>query len=147
MARDITTVEIELSRRLPVPAADGFAYITDPRNWPDYWPRLVRVVAAERWREPGDHAALVLRLLGRDVELQMTLTRFEPPRLVEYTSTQRGLPAARHWRHFAPAGDELDYRIGVEFVPRGVFDRVLVRRAIRRSLRETLDNLERRFAA
>ncbi|MEZ0293321.1 MAG: SRPBCC family protein [Solirubrobacteraceae bacterium] len=149
MGRDAAPVQLELAQRFPVPAEDGFAYITDPRHWPEFWPRLVRIVDAGRWREPGDRAALVLRLAGREVELQMTLVRFEPPRLVEYTSTQRGLPAARHWRHFEPIGDELHYRIAVEYTPRGgwrrAFDQVIVRRAIARSMRETLANLDRRF--
>jgi uncharacterized protein YndB with AHSA1/START domain len=149
MARHVAPVQLELAQRFPVSASDGFAYITDPANWPAYWPRLQRVVSVERWREPGDRAALVLRLLGRDVELHMTLVRFEPGRLVEYTSTQRGLPEARHLRRFDDAGDELQYRIAVGYTPRrgwrGPFDRVLVRRAIGRSLRETLANLEARF--
>jgi len=142
-------VRIEAERRLPVSLREGFDYITDPSNWPDYWPRLVRVSAAERWREPGDRASLTLRLLGRDVELEMTLVRMEPYRLVEYTSEQRGLPAARHLRSFDTAGDELRYRIAVEYEPRPgwrrVFDRLVVRRAIERGLRETMANLERRF--
>jgi len=141
-------VRIEAERRLPVSLREGFDYITDPSNWPDYWPRLVRVSAAERWREPGDRASLTLRLLGRDVELEMTLVRMEPYRLVEYTSEQRGLPAARHLRSFDAAGDELRYRIAVEYEPRPgwrrVFDRLVVRRAIERGLRETMANLERR---
>ena len=49
-------VRIDLERRLPVSLHDGFDYITDPANWPEYWPRLVRIVSAERWREPGDCA-------------------------------------------------------------------------------------------
>ena len=88
-------------------------------------------------------------MLGRDVELVMKLVRIEPYRLVEYTSEQRGLPAARHWRHFEETDDELAYRITVEYQPRpgwrSLFDRLLVRRAVERTLRETLANLERRF--
>ena len=149
MGREAAPVHLELAQRFPVRPEDGFAYITDPRHWPEFWPRLVRIVAAGRWREPDDHATLILRLAGREVELQMTLVRFEPPRLVEYTSTQRGLPAARHWRHFEQVGDELHYRIAVEYTPRGgwrrAIDQVVVRRAIMRSLRETLANLDRRF--
>jgi len=45
----------------------------------------------------------------------MKLVRIEPYRLVEYTSEQRGLPAARHWRHFEQTDDELAYRIAVEY--------------------------------
>ena len=142
-------IRIAVEQHLPVCVRDGFDYITDPVNWREYWPRLVRVDSATRWREPGDRACVVLRILGREVELDMTLVRIEPYRLVEYTSEQRGLPAARHWRHFDQAGDELAYRIAVEYQPRSgwrsPFDRFLVRRAVKRTLRETLANLERRL--
>jgi uncharacterized protein YndB with AHSA1/START domain len=142
-------IRVELERRLPVSVHDGFDYITDPNNWPEYWPRLVRITSARQWREPGDRASLVLRMLRREVELEMKLVRVEPYRLVEYTSEQHGLPAARHWRHFEQADDELAYRIAVEYQPRrgwrSLFDRLLVRRAIERTLRETMANLEQRF--
>lgn|SRR5215211_891960 len=142
-------IRIEVRRHLPVSVHGGFDYITDPINWPAYWPRLVRITSARRWRDPGDRASLVLRMLRREVELEMTLVRIEPYRLVEYTSEQRGLPPARHWRHFHQADDELEYRIAVEYQPRpgwrGLFDRLLVRRAVERTLRETLANLDQRF--
>ena len=142
-------IRIAVEQHLSVSVRDGFDYITDPVNWPEYWPRLVRVESATRWREPGDRACVVQRILGREVELDMTLVRIEPYRLVEYTTNQRGLPTARHWRHFDQAGDELVYRIAVEYRPRpgwrSLFDRFLVRRAVERTLGETLSNLERRF--
>ena len=142
-------IRIAVEQHLPVSVRDGFDYITDPVNWPEYWPRLVRVESATRWREPGDRACVVQRILGREVELDMTLVRIEPYRLVEYTSKQRGLPTARHWRHFDQTGDELAYRIAVEYRLRSgwrsLFDRFLVRRAVERTIGETLSNLERRF--
>jgi uncharacterized protein YndB with AHSA1/START domain len=142
-------VRVEVEQRFAVSVQDGFDYITDPDNWPEYWPGLIRVTSAARWREPGDEARLVLRLLRREVELEMRLVRFEPYQLVEYTSDQRGLPAARHWRYFDPAGEGLAYRIAVEYRPRfgwrGLFDRLVVRRSIERTIAETMANLERRF--
>jgi hypothetical protein len=142
-------IRIEVEHRFPVSVHDGFDYITDPDNWPEYWPRLVRISSASRWREPGDRASLVIRILRRDVELELKLVRIEPYRLVEYTSEQRGLPAARHWRHFDQTDDELGYRLAVEYQPRpgwrSLFDRLVVRRAVERALRETVANLERRF--
>lgn len=142
-------IRIEVEHRLPISLHDGFDYITDPINWPEYWPRLVRIASARRWREPGDRARLVLRMLRREVELEMTLVRIEPYRLVEYTSEQRGLPTARHWRHFEQIDGELAYRVAVEYPPRpgwrSLFDRLLLRRAVERTLRETLANLEQRF--
>ena len=88
---------------------------------------------------------MVLRALGREVTMQMTLRRFEPYRLVEYTSVQSRLPDLRHERHFEDAGGELHYRVSVEFEPRGVYDRLIVRRAIARALTATLANLDGAF--
>ncbi len=142
-------IRIEVERRFEVSVREGFDYITEPANWPEYWPRFVRLDPASRWRDRGDRARLTLRMLGRDVELDMTLARREPCRVVEYTSEQRGIPAARHWRHFDDAGGHLAYRITIEYPPRagwrGVLDRTLVRAAIARTARETMDNLQRRF--
>ena len=142
-------IRIRVERRFEVSVREGFDYITEPANWPAYWPRFVRFDPASRWRDRGDRARLTLRMLGRDVELDMTLARREPCRVVEYTSEQRGLPAARHWRHFDEADGDLAYRIVIEYPPRagwrGVLDRTLVRAAIARTARETMDNHQRRF--
>ena len=139
-------IRVELTRHFAVPLEEGFDYIVDPRRWPEYWPGLIRVQPGSRWQAPGDRARVVMRLLGRAVELQMTLRTFDPYRLVEYDSVQRGLPDVRHERGFAAAGDGFDYRLAVEFEPRtglrGGFDRRLVRRAVERALRRTLTNLE-----
>ena len=139
-------VRIERHRRFAVPVERGFAYITDPANWPAYWPGIERVEPGSRWREPGDEARLTAKLLGRNVELRMTLTTFDQDRLVEYTSVQSGLPDARHERHFDGSGESFDYRLVVEYEPRsglrGLYDRVLVRRGIGRALRQTVMNLE-----
>jgi hypothetical protein len=146
---DGSVIRIEVERRFAVSVREGFDYITEPANWPAYWPRIVRLDPASRWRDRGDRARLTLRMLGRDVELEMTLARREPCRVVEYTSEQRGLPAARHWRHFDDADGDLAYRIAIEYSPRGgwrgVLDRTVVRAAIARTARETMDNLQRRF--
>jgi hypothetical protein len=60
----------------------------------------MRIDAGSHWRNPGDRARIVVRLLGRPVELEMTLHRLAPYRVVEYTSVQCGLPDAHHERHF-----------------------------------------------
>jgi Polyketide cyclase / dehydrase and lipid transport len=142
-------LRVEHSHRFEVPLTDGFAFITNHRNWPAYWPDLVRVEPGSTWGAPGDQAVVVQRLLGRETPLRMTLSRLEPERLVVYTSVQRGLPDARHERHFAAAGDGFDFRLVVDLEPRGgwrgVLDRVLVRRAVARALRRTAANLEACF--
>ena len=140
---------IEAEHRFAVPLRDGYDYITDLDRWPEYWPGLVRVEPGSHWREPGDETRIAIRLLGREVPLEMTLRRVEPYRLVEYTSVQPGLPDVRHERHFTETGDGFHYRLVVEYEPRGgprgVYDRVLVRRAIQRAMRQTIANLEGAF--
>ena len=142
-------MRVELTHHFASPLRYGFDYITEPRNWPEYWPGLIRVEPGSRWQAPGDQARVTMRLLGRAVELEMTLRTFESCELVEYTSVQRGLPDARHERAFSAAGDGFDYRLAVEFAPRaslrGVLDRVVLRRAIERTLKRTVANLDGRL--
>ena len=138
-------MRVEASRRFPVPVREGFDYITDQSNWAEYWPGLVRIEPGSRWSAPGDMTRIVVRLLGREVPLAMTLRRFEPPRLVEYTSTQPGMPDAHHELRFEDAGGSLHYRIAVEFEPRGLYDRLVVRRVIARALRQTIASLDAGF--
>ena len=80
------TKRVEAVHRFDVPVDRGFAFITDTGNWSSFWPRFVRLEDGARWREPGDTARLVTRLLGRERELVMTLRSFERNRLVTYTS-------------------------------------------------------------
>jgi uncharacterized protein YndB with AHSA1/START domain len=148
------SMRIELTRELPTSVEDGFAYITNIRNWPHYWPGLVEVRDPEltSWSRPGDCASVVMRVLNRPVDFVMTLDELRPNDLVTYTTEAKGvLPAARHERHFRRGKDgRLSYGLAVEYEPRhgfrGVVDRLLVPRAISSALAETADNLERIFA-
>ena len=139
-------MRVEREHRFDVPLEAGFEYVTTIANWPSYWPGIVRVEPGSTWAAPGDQARIVVELLGRQVELRMTLRRFDPNRLVEYDSAQNGLPDARHERHFEPDGSGFRYRLAVEYEPRaglkGLYDRFLVRRGVERALRRTIANLE-----
>jgi hypothetical protein len=148
--RHAGAVRVAANRWFAFPLRQGYDYISDIDCWPDYWPNLVRVAPNSRWAQAGDRATVTLKLLDRPTELEMTLSRIEPYQLIEYTSLQRRLPAARHERHFAEVRAGFDYRIVVEFQPRNgpraALDRLIVSRAVERAARQTLDNLERRFA-
>ena len=143
-------VQVAISRQFAFPLRRAYDYITDLGRWPEYWPGLIRVEPGARWSQPGDTARLTLKLLGRPTELEMTLQRVVPYQLIEYTSVQRGLPTARHERHFVEDHASFGYRIVVEFEPRtGLrrpFDRVVVARAVERVAGRTVRNLEQRFA-
>jgi len=140
-------MRVESSHRYDVPVEHGFDFITDTANWSQFWPGYVRLEPGSNWGEVGDTAVLVTRILGRERELTMTVTEFDPNRLVAYASTQPGLPDARHERHFEREGDGFLYRLAVEYEPRGglagIFDRVLLPRGIRRAFSETFTALER----
>ncbi len=81
----------------------------------------------------------------------MTLDELVPNRLVRYSSVQAGLPDARHERHFQEAEGGFAYRIVVAYEARsglrGLLDRTVVRRAVDRAARRTLENLEQLLAA
>ena len=141
---------VDAAHRYDVPVEHGFAFITDTANWSTFWPGYVRLEDGSNWGAPGDTARLVTRLMGRERELTMTVTVFEPNRLVTYASTQPGLPDARHERHFEPDGEGFVYRLVVEYEPRsgvaGVFDRFLLARGIRRAFQSTFEALDRALA-
>ena len=143
-------LRVEREHRFDCSVETGFAYITDVSNWPEYWPGFVRIEPDSRWDVPGDEAVVVVRLLGREVGLHMTLRRLDTNTLVEYVSRQRGLPDARHERHFLRDDEGMRYRLVVEYEPRaglhGVYDRLLVRRGIERALRQTVANLDERLS-
>jgi uncharacterized protein YndB with AHSA1/START domain len=144
-------VRIEGAHRYDVPVDRGFAFITDTANWPRFWPGYVRLEPGSSWGAPGDTAKLVTKILGRERTLTMTVTDFEPNRLVAYTSTQTGLPDARHERHFEPDLDGFVYRLVVDVEPRsgvrGVLDRLVLARGIRRAFDSTFAALERELGS
>lgn len=142
---------LEAAHRYEVSVERGFTFITDPANWPRFWPGYVRLEQGSRWGATGDTARLVTRLLGRERLLTMRITTFEPNRLVAYTSTQPGLPDVSHERHFESDGEGFVYRLVVEYEPRGgirgVLDRLVLARAIRRAFDSTFAALDRELGS
>lgn len=144
-------VRIEVSHTFPVPVSEAFAYITDMRNWPAYWPDFIRIEnpTEAKWSNPGDKATVVIKLLNRERALNMEMKEFQKDVRVTYVSRQQGLPDVRHERHFkaVPAGCE--YRLIVEYEPRqgftGLFDSLFVKGSVERAMRKTVQNLDRVF--
>jgi hypothetical protein len=145
-------MRIEEHCTFPVSAEDAFDYITDLDNWPHYWPGFVRFEDRERshWGIPGGMVTPVIQLLGREVPLHITLQEFERGRIVRYISQQPGLADAYHERHFSAVPEGCSYRAVVCSQPRwkwlGVYDRLLVRRAVKRTLHRTMANLQAVFS-
>ena len=141
-------VRVEVSRFFPVPVSEAFAYVTDMKNWPEYWPDFIRIEdpAVARWSSPGDRATVVIKLLNRERALNMELEAFQRDARVTYISRQRGLPDVRHERLFEDAGGGCVYRLVLEYEPRaglaGLFDRLILRRSVERAMRRTVQNLD-----
>ena len=146
-------IRIEETHTFPVPVNDAFDYITHLDNWPHYWPGFVRFEDREhaQWGIPGGHLTSVIHLLGREVPVHITVQEFERGRVVRYVSRQSGLPDAYHERHFSSVSGGCLYRVVISYAPRwvalGLYDRVLVKRALRRIVRQTLANLDAVFAS
>lgn len=139
---------VEVEHIFAAELSEAFSFITDIANWPEYWPGFVRIedAANARWSEPGDKVTVVLRILGRERSMHMELERFDANALVEYRTRQEGLPDARHERHFKAVPEGLEFRAVVSYQPRrglrGLFDRLVVKRGVRRALRKTVGNLD-----
>ena len=144
-------IRIEVSHSFPVSVAEAFAYITNMKNWPEYWPDFIRIddASAARWSSPGDKATVVINLLNRERALHMELKEFQKDAQVTYISRQQGLPDVHHERHFQDAPSGCEYRLVVEYEPRngliGLFDRFLVKRSVERAMQKTVQNLDRVF--
>lgn len=144
-------IRIEVSHTFSVPVSETFAYITDMRNWPEYWPNFIRIEnpSEAEWSNPSDKATVVIKLLNRERALNMEMKEYQKDVRVTYVSRQQGLPDVNHERHFkaVPAGCE--YRLVVEYVPRqgftGLFDRLLVKGSVQNAMRKTVQNLDKVF--
>jgi hypothetical protein len=142
---------VELTHTFPVSVGVAFAYITDTKNWNEFFPNFVRLhdPAHAKWDTPGDKVTVVIRLLGREVQVNMTLEQYQKDDRVTYVSRQQGLPDASHERYFRGVPGGFEFRPVVAFEPRsglaGLFDRLLVKRAVEGALRKTIENLESAF--
>ena len=144
-------IRIEREHHFAMPVESGFAFITDMANWPRYWPGFVRIEPGSRWSAPGDEARIVIRLLGRKVALRMTLRHFEENQLVEYESTQSGMPDAHHERHsYRPTAgsstaswSSMSRDLGSEASTTGFS----CGRGVERALRQTVANVDATLAA
>jgi hypothetical protein len=144
-------LRIEVIHAFDVSVAEAFAYVTDTKNWPEYWPGFIRIeqAAGASWNTAGDKTTVVIKLLNRERALNMELELFRKDECVTYVSRQRGLPDVRHERHFEPAREGCRYRLIVEYEPRsglaGLFDRVVLGGSVEQALRKTVQNLDRIF--
>jgi len=145
-------VRIEVSHTFPVSVNEAFEYITDVKNWPEYWPNFIRIEnpSEAKWSSPGDRVTVVIKLLNRERSLNMEMEEFHKDVRVTYLSLQQGLPDVRHERHFKAVTAGCEYLLVVEYERRqgfaGLFDRLIVRRSVKTAMQKTVQNLDRVFS-
>ena len=54
-SHEVLMLRIEVTHIFDVSVAEAFAYITDMKNWPEYWPDFIRIdnPAPVGWSNPG----------------------------------------------------------------------------------------------
>jgi hypothetical protein len=144
-------LRVEVSHTFPVSVSDAFAYITDLKNWPEYWPEFIRIEnpSEAKFANPGDKVTVVIRLLNREYDMHIEVQEFEKDARVRYISRHHGQPDAHHERQFRAVGAGCEFRAVIAYEPRrglaGLFDRVVVKRSVAGAGRKTVQNLDKVF--
>jgi glyoxylase-like metal-dependent hydrolase (beta-lactamase superfamily II) len=100
------TERIDYGAVLPLSEEEAFAFITDPDTWPAFFDSLRSTERDPDWGQPGGHARMTNRILGRTLRSELELTEWDPPRGFSYLARQPGEP-------------DLDNRRVLEAVPGG----------------------------
>ena len=77
---------------LPLPLDEAFDFVSDPENWPLFFPGVRAVDKDDDWGRVGGHARLTTVILGRALSMQLVLTEWDPPRMFRYTVSQGDAP-------------------------------------------------------
>lgn len=119
---------------VPVPRAEVFDHVADPRRWPESFNEIKSVDRVEGWDSPGGRCRLSVNRLGRHAYVDCELVEFDRPHLIRYVARTAGLP-------------ELDYRHTFTEVSDGTRVEFSVRRELRGGLGRLLDQTLVRWLA
>lgn len=90
---------------VPLGQEDAFAFVSDPRNWPQFFDGMRSAEAGADWGTVGGHARMTNAMLGRSIESELELTVWDPPREFRYVARQPGRPELDNRRVFVPLPD------------------------------------------
>jgi hypothetical protein len=127
---------------IDAPSSRVWDLVGDPRNHPEWWPRVVEV-RGQRFEEGASYAQ-VTRQLGRESETMLRLERVENLREIHMRCMDTGT-YARWQLTDAQGGTFVDVEFGMEPIGVGnrAFDAAFGRLYFRRWLHESLSALER----
>lgn len=141
------------SRRYAVDRAAAFAYLTDPKAWPDFYSGVVSVDDPETatFANPGDTVGITYSLLGRRLHGSTTVEEIEPGSRIRHTSKVQGIPEVTEtWEYRdADGGLELEVTLTTEeatsFLGKTI-DRVVIPRTLQHDVERTLDRIDEIFS-
>ena len=96
------TDRISYGAIIPLPPAEAFAFVSDPRHWHLFFDTLRSAEADADWGAVGGHARMTHAILGQTIESELELTVWDPPREFRYTMRQPGRPDMDNRRVFVP---------------------------------------------
>jgi hypothetical protein len=138
---------VEMSRAYPIDRKVLFDHLTDPTVWPSYYNGMIEVDPPERFAEPGDTLLARHRLLGRVVDVHVTLLELRAPDRIRLRAEVAGLPPMEHdWRyHESEGGTRVEVTMTSAEVDSWLgrsLDRFVVPRQLEKDLGRSLDNIE-----
>ncbi len=131
----MSRAQVAYGALLPVPQEWAFAFVSDPRQWPLFFPTMESGEPLDGWGSPGGRARMRVRFLGRLRTLELELLEWDAPRSFRYLASRPGWPPLDHARVFVPEDGGTRLRASTVLHPRpgvrGVLDRVQLRLARR----------------
>ncbi|HLO34695.1 MAG TPA: SRPBCC family protein [Candidatus Deferrimicrobium sp.] len=122
-----------------------FDYAVDFRHTAEWNVNVVDVTAKAPLAKVGDGFSGTMKFLGKTYTGEGTVTEFERPRLIAFTSTS-SLGGHQDWTsRFTPAGTGTDIEVVVDYaVPKSLLgaiaDKLFIERLVQRSLEQSRDN-------
>jgi uncharacterized protein YndB with AHSA1/START domain len=138
---------VELDRTYPIDRKLLFDHLTDPSIWPSYYNGMIEVEATGRFAEPGDTVVAKHRLLGRVVDVEVTLLEVTPPERIRLRAETAGVPPIEHdWRYHEAGEDATRIEVAMTSVEVDSWlgrklDRFVMARQLEKDLRRSLDNI------
>jgi carbon monoxide dehydrogenase subunit G len=93
-------MEITYGAVLAVPIEEAFAFVSDPKSWPRFFPGVEEVVPMDDWGAVHGRARMTTRFMGKRVHSELELVEWEAPVRFRYVMRQEGRPSLDNLRIF-----------------------------------------------
>ncbi|HET6379721.1 MAG TPA: SRPBCC family protein [candidate division Zixibacteria bacterium] len=140
---------VQATARIPAPPDELFAFLADPANLPEW---QSGIVSAERTSpDPvgvGSTARVVRDVLGRHVAADLTITDYQPGRLLGLRTSVSGVGATASLELDPAGGTATDLRFVMEIRAENIFMAPvegMVADGARQDIRASLERLTERF--